>query len=259
MLIDAHAHLSDERFKECAEEIASKTENSEPKIIVDTGADRATSEDCFLRAQKYKGIYCAVGVHPEYADKLTDEDVDRFKEMWEDVKCAAIGEIGLDYHYENNPDRETQKRAMIRQMRLAYEIGAPVVLHIRDAHGDAVKLLNENKELIKNGLLVHCYSGSKELVKEYAKLGAYFSYGGAVTFANAKDKPDIVRATPIDRIILETDCPYMSPEPMRGKRNEPSFIRFTARKIGEIIGKTEKETEDIIQANTLRLFKKIKI
>lgn len=259
MLIDAHAHLSDKVFETDSEEIAAGRAFSEPRIIIDTGADRATSEDCFARAKKFSGIYCAVGVHPEYADKLTDDDLNRFAEMWKDGKTVAIGEIGLDYHYESNPDRETQKRAMIKQLVLACELGAPTVLHIRDAHGDAIKLLKENAELLKAGFLVHCYSGSKELVKEYAALGAYFSYGGAVTFRNAKDKPDIVRATPIDRIMLETDCPYMSPEPMRGRRNEPSYIRYTAIKIGEILGKSTEETEVITQANALRLFAKIKI
>lgn len=259
MLIDVHAHLSDKAFICDADEIAEKTAFCEPGIIIDTGADRESSENCYSRAQRYEKIYCVVGIHPEYADKVTTDDIKRIEEMWRSEKTVGIGETGLDYHYAENPDRETQKKAFGEMLELADGLGAPTVIHVRDAHGDTVKFLKENKKLIRSGFLIHCYSGSKELIEEYAKLGGYFSYGGAVTFRNAKDKPEIIRATPRDRIMLETDCPYMTPEPMRGKRNEPSNIQYTAAKVAEILGISIEETEVITTRNAKSLFPKLKI
>lgn len=259
MLIDVHAHLSDTKYEGKGDEIAAFCAKNEPKIIIDSGADRASSENCYERSLRLSNVYCSVGVHPEYADKLTDDDLNRFAETYKSEKTVAIGEIGLDYHYETNPDRETQKKALIKQLKLAAELGAPVVLHIRDAHGDAIELLENNKSLLKNGFLLHCYSGSIELLARYEKLGAYFSYGGAVTFKNAKERPLVVKNTPIDKILLETDCPYMTPEPLRGRTNYPYYIEHTADKVAEFIGKTRKETEIITTANAVRLFTRIKI
>ncbi len=259
MLIDVHAHLSDISYDGKGDEIAAYCAQNEPKIIIDSGADRATSENCYERSRRMNNVYCAVGVHPEYADKLVAADVSRFAEMWRSDKTVAIGEIGLDYHYDNNPDRETQKKAFVTQLKLAHELGAPTVLHVRDAHGDCIEILENNKDLLENGLLLHCYSGSKEMLARYAKLGAYFSYGGAVTFKNARERAEVVKNTPIDRLLLETDCPYMTPEPLRGRKNYPYYIEHTADKIAEFIGKTRKETENITTANAARLFTKIRL
>lgn len=259
MLIDVHAHLSDVSYEGKGDEIAAFCAKNEPKIIIDSGSDRLTSEDCYERSKRLSNVYCTVGIHPEFADKLTENDLKRFKEMWKSEKTVAIGEIGLDYHYETNPDRETQKKAFIEQLKLAHELGAPTVLHIRDAHGDAIEILENNKNLLKNGFLLHCYSGSKEMLARYALLGAYFSYGGAVTFKNAKERPEVVKNTPRDRILTETDCPYMTPEPLRGRKNYPYYIEHTADKIAEFLGITRKETEAITTANAVGLFGKIKL
>ena len=258
MLIDVHAHLSDKAFISDADEIAEKTAFCEPGIIIDTGADRESSENCYSRAQRYEKVYCVVGIHPEYADKVTTDDLKRIEEMWRSEKTVGIGETGLDYHYAENPDRETQKKAFGEMLELADGLGAPTVIHVRDAHGDTVKFLKENKKLIRSGFLIHCYSGSKELIEEYAKLGGYFSYGGAVTFRNAKDKPEIIKATPRDRIMLETDCPYMTPVPFRGKTNYPKYVSLVADKVSEVLGLERVEVERLTTENAKRLFTRIK-
>ena len=258
MLIDVHAHLCDEKFADETEAVIADSENENPSRIIDTGSDPITSERAYANALKYRRVFCAVGIHPEFADKLNDDVCARLGEMWANEKVVAIGETGLDYHYDNNPLPEVQKRAFCTQIELAYSLKAPIVVHIRDAYGDAWDLLNENSSKLHYGLLIHCYSGSKEMAARFSKFDSYFSFGGAVTFKNAKEKPAIISSLPLNRILVETDCPYMSPEPFRGRMNFPKNLRIVAEKIAEIIGKDIKEIEEITTENAFRLFKKLK-
>ena len=257
MLIDVHAHLTDASYGGRGDELAARTNLVEPRVIIDTGSDIDNSEECFRRAERCENIYCAVGVHPEFADKYDEQTEKRLREMAKGDKTVAIGETGLDYHFENNPPRDAQKAAFEAQIRLADACGLPVVVHVRDAHGDAVEVLKRNKAYLGHGLLIHCYSGSKELFKEYDKLDAYYSFGGAVTFKNAKDKPDVLRACRLDRLLLETDCPYMAPEPFRGRQNLPEYIAHTADKVAGILGVERAKLEEITTANAMRLFGRI--
>lgn len=258
MYIDVHAHLCDEKLADVTGEVITDAENGDPSIIIDTGSDLVTSERAYANALKYRQVYCAVGVHPEFADTLNDEICTRFIEMWANEKVVAIGETGLDYHYENNPLPEIQKRAFCTQIELAYSIKAPVVVHIRDAYGEAWNLLNENSSKLHYGVLIHCYSGSKEMAARFSKFDSYFSFGGAITFKNAKEKPSIILSLPTDRILTETDCPYMSPEPFRGRTNFPKNVKIVTQRLAEILGKNAREIEEITTENAFRLFKRLK-
>ena len=168
---------------------------------------------------------------------------------------VAIGEIGLDYYRDLSP-RDVQKKVFETQIDLAHELGLPIVLHVRDAYGDTLDILKAKKDKLKNGILLHCYSGSKEMVREFSGFDAYFAFGGAVTYKGAK-REDVIREVKLDRLLLETDCPYMTPTPMRGKvkLNEPAFISHTLRFVSDVLGKTEQEVEEIVVANAKRFFR----
>lgn len=259
MLIDVHGHLSDTKYEGREEEIAASFGKKEPFYFIDNATDGKDAEEVFLRSQRYERVYCAVGVHPEYADRLTDENLTRFAEMAKNEKVVAIGETGLDYYHPTNPPKEVEKESFVKQIELAHEVKLPIIVHIRDAHGDTLKILQENKNKLEYGLLIHCYSGSKEMLVEYDRLNAYYSFGGVVTYKNAKDKPDVLRAIRPDRLLLETDCPYMTPVPFRGQTNYPEYIEYTARKIAEFTGKTYEQIEKETTENAKRLFTKLKI
>ena len=256
MRIDVHAHITDNKLIADYDRIVSNMEKDGLLNIIDTGSSRESSEIAYEHAQKYNHIYCAVGIHPECALEATSLDYARFKEMYKNEKVVAIGEIGLDYYYKTNPPKEEQIRVFNEQIELAYELNAPIVVHVRDAYGDALKILNENKSKL-NGVLLHCYSGSKELVREFGRLDTYFSLGGVVTFKNAKEKPEVIKAIPIERLLLETDSPYMAPEPFRGTINEPKNTFYVAKKIAEVLNKEQQAIEEITTQNARRLFKKL--
>ena len=258
MLIDVHAHLCDEKLKEFKKEIISDSLNDLPSRIIDTGSSMETSICAYENAVSNERIFCAVGVHPEFADKVKSDDYDRLSLMWQNEKTVAIGEIGLDYHYENNPPREIQKRVFCEQLELAYSLKAPAVIHIRDAFGDAYSLMEENSSKLYYGTLIHCYGGSKEMSMRFNKFDSYYSFGGVITFKNAKEKPDIIRNIPLNRLLIETDCPYMTPEPYRGRMNFPKHVKLVAKRLAEIIGRQQEETEDITAENAFRLFGKLK-
>lgn len=254
MIIDSHAHLNDEDLFPRAQEIYDRMGGDGLAAIVNVGYDRPSSLTAVELAKKYDRFFATVGVHPHDAKSATEEDYALFEKLVkEDRKVLAIGEIGLDFHYDLSP-REDQERVFVEQLRLAHSLKIPTVVHLREAYGVMSKILRENEKYLEYGVLLHCYSGSKELVKEYEKYDLYYSFGGAVTFKNAVDKPDVVRTIPLDRILLETDCPYMTPVPYRGTPNEPSRIRLVADKIAEILQKDEKEIEEITYRNTKRFF-----
>lgn len=216
-----------------------------------------SSELAVTLANKYGKVYAAVGVHPHDADTLDDEACQRLLELAKDGKVVGFGEIGLDYYYDLS-EREVQKSAFAKQIELANQASLPVVLHVRDAYEDTRKILFDMRNYIQNGLLLHCYSGSSEYVKIFDKLGAYYAFGGAITFKNAKHNLESLAVVAKDRLLLETDCPYMTPVPFRGKTNEPKYVALVAQKAAEALGVSVEEIENITTQNAKRLFTRLK-
>ncbi len=253
MLIDTHVHLNDERLEPFADEIVSSFEKDNLSAVVNVGCDLPSSVLALKQAEKYQKVFCAVGIHPHDALTYDEKAQDFLVEACSHKKCVAIGEIGLDYYYDLSP-RDVQKEVFKKQLYLAYELKKPIIIHLRDAYGDMLPILKENKDKLDYGVLLHCYSGSLELLKEFAKLGIYFAYGGAITFKNATEKPTILRATPLDRLLLETDCPYMTPVPHRGETNYPKYVNLVRDKVAEILEKDKEEIDALTSANAQRFF-----
>ena len=245
MFFDTHAHLDDDRFSEDREAVIERIQKEGISLVVNIGASMESSKESLALAEKYDFIYAAVGVHPSDTDKMSDADLETIKQMASHKKAVAIGEIGLDYYYED-PKRETQKIWFKKQLKLAKELGLPYIIHDRDAHGDVLDII---KEVGYFKGLMHCYSGSAEMAKELIKLGFYISIAGQVTFKNAPKVREVVASVPMERLLIETDSPYLTPEPFRGKRNDPSKVRFTCEKIAEIKGLTLEETAKITLEN----------
>ncbi len=216
-----------------------------------------SSELAVTLANKYDKVYAAVGVHPHDADTLADDACQRLLELAKDGKVVGFGEIGLDYYYDLS-EREVQKSAFAKQIELANQANLPVILHVRDAYEDTRKILFDMRNCVQNGLLLHCYSGSSEYVKIFDKLDAYYAFGGAITFKNAKHNLESLAVVPKDRLLLETDCPYMTPVPFRGKTNEPKYIALVAQKAAEVLGVSVEEIENITTKNAKRLFTRLK-
>ena len=210
MLIDSHAHILDEALN--AEDIVSSMASDDLGAIVIAGVDLSSSESVSVFAESHAGVYCTVGCHPEECQGYNPIDDDTYLRLASLPKSVAIGELGLDYHYDDAASPSNQKDVMSRMIYLAHKADLPVVLHVRDAYKDSLDVLRADKALLSRGFVMHCYGGSAELVREYCDLGAYFSLGGVITFKNAR-KDEVVRAIPSDRLMLETDCPYMTPEP----------------------------------------------
>lgn len=257
MLIDSHAHLNDGRLLAEAETIHADMEGDGLLAVVNVGYDVQSSEKSVELSEKYEKIFGAVGIHPHDAVKADGRTYSYFEEAIRREKVVALGEIGLDFFYDLSP-REVQERVFLEQLELAHSSKIPAIIHLRDAYALMLKLLKENKRLLEYGAVLHCYCGSKEMLQEYAKLDLYFSFGGAITFKNAVDKPDIVRACPKDRLMLETDCPYMTPVPYRGKVNYPKYVGLVAEKAAEILGLPLEELHSLTVKNTLDFFPKLK-
>lgn len=251
MLFDSHAHLDDHKFDADRDEIIAALKKSGISYVVNIGADLESSENSVNLADKYDFIYAAVGVHPYDAETVDDALTEKLKSMAENKKVVAIGESGLDYHYED-ADKEIQKKAFIKHIKLANELDLPIIVHNRDAHKDMMDILAEHKP---ENAIIHCYSGSAEMAKELVKMGYYISFSGTVTFKNAKKVQQAAEVVPLDRLLIETDCPYLCPEPERGSRNDPSKIRFTAQKLAEIKGVTFEEIAKVTTENAKRVYK----
>ncbi|HHW03538.1 MAG TPA: TatD family hydrolase [Thermoanaerobacterales bacterium] len=250
MLVDVHAHLDDKAFEPDRDEVVQKIKET-GMLVINAGSDLGTSRFSLELSQKYDFIYACVGVHPHEAAKIPENYLEVLYRMSKEKKVVAIGEVGLDYYYDFS-DKDTQKRVFMEQLALAKELDLPVVVHDREAHQDTLKILQESG--VKKGLM-HCYSGSYELVGEFMKLGFYFSFGGTITFKNAKRPKEVVSKLPLDKILLETDCPYLTPEPYRGKRNDPTKVEIIAQALAELRGISKEEVEKITTANAQRLFK----
>lgn len=230
--IDSHAHLDDERFNEDREQLINELIENDIEAVLNPGADLETSKKAVLLAEKYPFLYAAVGCHPHDSRFMNDETMDIFKSLAKSNKVVGIGEIGLDYYYDNS-DRETQRKWFREQIRLAKELDLPYIVHDRDAHEDVFNIMKEERYSGTRGVL-HCYSSSVEMAREFVKLGFYISLGGPVTFKKAKTPRQVAREVPLDKLLIETDCPYLTPEPFRGKRNEPKYVKLVAEEIARI-------------------------
>ncbi len=250
MLFDTHAHLDDARFDEDRDSVIARLQEEGISLVVNVGADMESSRSSVDLARKYSFIYAAVGVHPDETGVLTEKDMDELKALSRWDKVVAIGEIGLDYH-NNGAPKEVQKRWFQRQLSLARELNMPYIIHDRDAHGDTLAILKETGYF--NGVL-HCFSGSAEMAKEVVKLGMMVSFAGPVTFKNAPKTKEAAKAVPLEQLMVETDSPYLSPEPYRGKRNDSSRVRFVAEEIARLHGISLEEAAHITMENGKRFF-----
>ena len=252
MLFDTHAHMDDEAFNTDREELLASLPGQGLILVMNPGCSLASSRNASHLSKQYDYIYAAVGSHPDVADEVNEAVLEEYRRLVaENPKIKAIGEIGLDYHYEDIP-REIQLKAFRMQMELAKELNLPAIVHERDAHEDGMKVVDEFPEVTG---VFHCYSGSAEMAKELVKRGWYIGFTGVLTFKNARKAVEVAKAIPIDRIVLETDCPYMSPEPFRGKRNDPGKLYRMAEKLAEIRGLTVEEIHDITTENGKRLYR----
>ncbi len=252
MIFDSHAHYDDEAFNEDREKVIQGLKDKGVIGILNCGASMEGTRMSVELSNKYDFIYSAVGIHPQYAEVVNEEVLQELRNLTRNPKVRAIGEIGLDYYYEESPSREIQMAAFKLQMEMARELKLPVVIHDRDAHKDTLDILKEFPEVIG---VIHCFSGSVEFAKECLKLGYYIGFTGVVTFKNAKKIVEVVREVPMDRILVETDCPYMAPSPHRGKRNQSEYIQYIIEKISEIKGKTIEEIEELTTFNVKQLLK----
>ncbi|MCI6278001.1 MAG: TatD family hydrolase [Clostridium sp.] len=230
-IFDSHAHYDDESFDEDRQLVIGDIQEKGVIGVLNCGASLEGARDSVKLADKYDFIYAAVGIHPSYADMVDSKVIEELEQLSKNEKVRAIGEIGLDYYWEENPSREIQKEAFRAQMQLAEKLDMPVVIHDRDAHADTLEIL---KEFPKVTGVIHCFSGSVEFARECLKLGYYIGFTGVVTFKNAKKIIEVAKEVPLDRILVETDCPYMAPTPYRGKRNQSSYIIHILEKIAKI-------------------------
>ena len=252
MLFDTHAHLDDRAFDVDRETLLTQLPIEGVGLVMNPGCSRASSLAAIDLAKKYDYIYAAVGSHPDAADEVNEAVLQQYRALClENPKVKAIGEIGLDYHYEDIP-RDVQKKAFRAQMALAQELGLPVIVHEREAHEDGMKIVEEFPGV--SGVF-HCYSGSLEMAKWLIARGWYIGFGGVLTFKNARKALEVAESIPIERIVLETDCPYMAPEPFRGRRNDPGKLYRVAEKLAELRGLTVAEIQAITTENGKALYR----
>lgn len=253
-LYDSHCHLNDEAFASVEETIKSAENNAGIDFFLVVGWNYESSKRAVELAKWHKNIYAAVGVHPENYEEEDENTINKLRELAKNEKVVAIGEIGLDYHWKNDQKtKEDQKEWFIKQIKLANTLGLPVTIHGRDATQDLYEILKTNP--ILHGFVLHCYSGSVEMMKEFAKLGAYFGFDGPITYKNAITPKECVKACPLERLLIETDSPYLPPVPYRGKRNEPKYIVEVFRTVSELRGIDEKTLLEQLNRNLESLFK----
>lgn len=252
-MIDSHCHLEDERFMGEVEETLARMREAGVDRCILAGSDEETSERIVRLTEQYTYVYGVVGVHPHEAKFFTPATLGRMEARLSSPRIVGVGEIGLDYYYDHSP-KERQREALAAQIDLAYNRQVPAVFHVRDAHGEFTDMLRARKDNLPQGVM-HCYTGSLESAKVYLNLGLYISFSGSVTFKNARNLQEVARYVPLDRLLIETDSPYLAPVPMRGKRNEPAYVRYVAEKVAELRGMDAGELADQAARNTERLFK----
>ena len=251
MLFDTHAHLNDPAFDPDREELMAGLSDKGIGLVMNAGCSLESSKDIIQMAEKYPWLYASVGSHPDSADEVNEEVIEEYRQLCRHEKVKAIGEIGLDYYYEDIP-RDIQKNAFRMQMALAKELDMPVIIHEREAHDDGMRIVKEFPTV--KGVF-HCYSGSAEMARQLVNMGWYIGFTGVLTFKNARKAVETAASIPLDRIVIETDCPFMSPEPFRGRRNDPSRVLYMAQKLAEIRGIDPEEAQRITFENGKRLYR----
>lgn len=253
MIFDTHAHLDSEQFEEDFDVIIQNIINNKISLIVNPGCDLPTSKKSVELSKKYDFIYSAVGFHPHEAKYMDEEAINEIERLAvSNKKVVSIGEIGLDYYYDFSP-RDVQEDVFVRQMELANKLDLPFIIHSRDASNDTYEMVKKYKNNVD--CVLHCYSQSKEMAKLYLDLGCYLSFAGPVTFKKSTNLQEVAKYTPLDRIFIETDSPYLSPEPKRGKKNEPSNVIYTGKKIAELKEISEEQLFKSTYNNAVRFFK----
>lgn len=251
MFFDSHAHYDDKRFDEDRHELLVSMSKNDVDYIVNAAADIASSYEGIGLAEKYPSLYTAVGVHPHNVDGLKKDAIETLESLSQHPKVVAIGEIGLDYYYDHSP-RDIQKIWFKHQMDLAKKLELPIIVHSREAAAETFDMIQQSG--LKHGV-IHCYSGSAEMAKEYIKLGFYIGIGGTVTFKNARRSVEVVEQIPLESIVIETDCPYLTPMPHRGKRNDSTYLKYIAQKIGDIKDISIEKVADVTTKNAKALYR----
>ena len=251
MYFDTHAHYDDSAFDADLGALLPELYASGVGLIIDPGCDVKSSRAAIALAEEYSFVYAAVGSHPDDAEQVDEARIWEYRALCKDPRVKAIGEIGLDYHYED-PPRDVQQRAFRLQMALAQELSMPVVIHERKAHEDGLRIIDEFPDV--KGVF-HCFSGSYEMAKELIKRGWCIGFTGVVTFKNAHKAVEVAQNIPLDRILIETDCPYMAPEPFRGRRCDPSLVPYVAKKIADLRGIPAEEVARATESNARRVFR----
>lgn len=252
MIFDTHAHYDSEQFNEDRKELLQSMEEQGVGTIVNVCASYASCERVTNMVQEYPFMYAAVGIHPDHVGSLNEETFARMKELFTRDKVIAVGEIGLDYYWDHE-SHDLQKNWFIRQLELAKELDLPVLIHSRDAAADTMEIMREYAAGLDG--VIHCYSYSREMAQEYVKMGFYIGVGGVVTFKNGRKLKETVADIPLEAIVLETDCPYLAPEPCRGKRNNSSYIRYVAEEIARIKGVTYEEVVAQTEENARKMYR----
>ncbi len=251
MLVDSHAHIDDARFDTDRSEVVARAASAGVALIINVGADMASSARSVALAGQYPGIYAAVGMHPHDAKDMQESDYVQLEKWTTHPKVVAIGEIGLDYHYDLSP-RPIQKEVFLRQLDLARKTDKPFIIHEREAHADTLDIVRTAARGLRG--VFHCFSGSVETAREFLKMGFYISLAGPVTFSNSGKTKEVAKFVPIDRLLVETDSPYLTPHPHRGHRNEPAYVRIVAAEIATLRNLSLEELAAATTANVRRLF-----
>ena len=251
-MIDVHAHLNDDKLYPIVDKVVFDAKNSGVNIVVCSSYDLDSSIKAVEIANKYDCVFANVGMHPHDSKFLDEKMLEKFKNLCENKKVVGFGEIGLDYHYDLSP-RQIQKQAFESQIKLAHSLSLPIVVHMREATEDTINILKSNKEYLKKGGLIHCFSGSYETFKTLYDMGFIFSFGGAITFKNAKN--ELLPKIPSDSYVFETDCPYMTPVPYRGHTNKPEYVGLVYKKACEILNVDETTLKQRARENYKRIFK----
>ena len=256
MIFDTHTHYDDDQFDEDREALLLSLADNNVGAVVNMGASMQGAKDSVALAKKYPFVYAAVGIHPDHAKELNEEEFELLKQLAAEEKVVAIGEIGLDYYWDST-EREDQKYWFKRQLDLAQECDLPVVIHSRDAAADTLQIMKEAYAQSGKNLtgVIHCFSYETEMAREYVKMGFFLGVGGVATFKNGRKLKEVIEDTPLELIVLETDCPYLAPVPFRGKRNSSEKLSYVVEAIAEIKGVSSEEVERITWENASRLYR----
>lgn len=253
MLFDSHAHYNDEKFDGDRYELLSKMQENNVQLIMNSCSSLDEVKDIFDICERFPFVYASIGIHPHEVEGLAEKDMETLKEYAKNPKVKAIGEIGLDYFYDFSP-RDLQQKWFARQVDVARELKLPVIIHDRDAHKDSMDILRSHK-VCEVGGVFHCYAGSVEMAREILDWGMYIAFGGSLTFKNAARPIEVAEYVPLDRIVIETDCPYLTPVPHRGERNSSLYIHYVAEKLAQIKGVSVQEIENATFLNAKKCFR----